>query len=150
MGLVALAGVCAALRCVALHCAHSGGGCGARRGGRRFGADADALVMARPVWFKTAVWLELVVQLPFYCAAIYAFLYRREWIRVPAVIYASSLLTIMTIILAEQFIGEYPSPKPGVMLAAYAPWALAPALILARVWTSGPLFPAPATKKKSA
>ena len=48
-----------------------------------FGADADALVMARPVWFKAAVWLELVVQLPFYVAAIYAFVHRCVCIRTP-------------------------------------------------------------------
>merc|ERR1712136_54341 len=47
------------------------------------GHTADRLVLARPVWFQAGIWLEIVVQAPFYALAIFAFVQRRSWIRTP-------------------------------------------------------------------
>ena len=60
-----------------------------------WGRTADRLVLARPVWFKVAIWLEVLVQAPFYVVAIFAFLRRANWIRTPAIVYCTVLLTIM-------------------------------------------------------
>ena len=38
-----------------------------------WGRTADGLVLARPVWFRVAIWLEVLVQAPFYALAILAF-----------------------------------------------------------------------------
>lgn len=115
-----------------------------------FGAESDALLMARPVWFRAGVWLEIFVQLPFYVSAIYAVLNKREWIRPYCLVYSVNLLTIMVstgnrsfgsktfstrthhrlqvMILAEELLGELRSPNVPMMLAAYSPWAVSSAL----------------------
>ena len=40
-------------------------------------------------------WLEVVVQAPFYVLALYAFVRRQNWIKLPSLVYATVLLTIM-------------------------------------------------------
>ena len=71
---------------------------------------------------------------PFYFFAVYAFTRGKEWIRIPSVIYASVMLTNVTIILSEEFFGEYASPDPWIVVLANAAWLLFPILIIYRMW----------------
>ena len=105
-----------------------------------WGRLADPLVLARPVWFQVGIWLEIVVQAPFYVVAIYAFRRQRNWIRLPSMLYATVLLTIMPIVLAEEFAGQHKTPRPLLVAAVYGPYVLMPLLLLARVW-SPEVFP---------
>ena len=50
-----------------------------------WGHTADSLVLARPVWFQVAIWIEVLVQAPFYALALFAFSRRAQWIRLPAI-----------------------------------------------------------------
>ena len=110
-----------------------------------WGKTADKLVLARPVWFQVAIWLEIVVQAPFYAVAIYAFLRRKNWIRLPAVVYAVVLLTIMPIVLGEQYFGEHATDKPALVTAVYAAYVVMPLAVLYRV-KDAEVFPAPPAK----
>ena len=107
-----------------------------------WGGYADPLVMARPVWFQVAIWLEVFVQAPFYVLAIYAFARQRNWIRIPAIVYATVLLTIMPIVLGEQYYGEHATPKPLLVTAVYSAYVVMPLLIIARVWSPDVFSPA--------
>ena len=60
-----------------------------------WGHTADKLVLARPMWFQIAIWLEVVVQAPFYMLAILGFVRRDNRIRIPSIVYSTVLLTIM-------------------------------------------------------
>ena len=90
---------------------------------------------ARPVWFRAAIWVEVLVQAPFYAVAIYAFVRQRSWVRVPAIVYATVLLTIMPIVLAEQYFGPHASRRPLLVTAVYGAYVLMPVLLLVRVWS---------------
>ena len=98
-----------------------------------WGGLADKLVLARPVWFQVAIWLEVFVQAPFYVLAIFAFVRRRNWIRIPAIIYSTVLLTIMPIVLTEQYIGEHATERPLLVTLVYSAYVLVPTLLLVRV-----------------
>lgn len=74
------------------------------------------------------------MQAPFYLLAIYAFLRRRNWIRLPAMGYCTVLLTIMPIVLGEQYFGEHATDKPLLVTAVYSAYVVMPLLLLARVW----------------
>ena len=103
---------------------------------------------ARPVWFRAAIWVEVLVQAPFYAVAIYAFVRQRSWVRVPAIVYATVLLTIMPIVLAEQYFGPHASRRPLLVTAVYGAYVLMPVLLLVRVW-SVDVFPStPLAKRK--
>ncbi|CAI8015334.1 hypothetical protein GBAR_LOCUS9504 [Geodia barretti] len=43
----------------------------------------DSLLGHNPVWFETLAWVSPFVYTPFYFFAIYAFIYKKEWIRIP-------------------------------------------------------------------
>ncbi|HUI70328.1 MAG TPA: emopamil-binding family protein, partial [Spirochaetia bacterium] len=69
--------------------------------GHWWGQTFDPLLNARPVWWRATIWIDAIFFGPFYAFAIYAFWRGRNWIRVPAIIYASVMLTNVTIILSE-------------------------------------------------
>jgi hypothetical protein len=100
----------------------------------------DPLLWARPTWYQATIWIDLVGFGPFYAVAIYAFTRGREWIRVPAIVWASVMLTNVTIILSEEIWGPFASPKLWAVVAANASWIVIPVLVIARVSSQGPLF----------
>ncbi|KDD76725.1 hypothetical protein H632_c126p2 [Helicosporidium sp. ATCC 50920] len=94
-------------------------------------------------WFLSLVWTEMVLQLPFFFAGAYAFIARKNWIRIPAVAYSSFVLATMCPILAELWQHRGPGYARYTVLSFYAPWALFPLLIFCRTAFKQP-FPAPA------
>jgi emopamil binding protein len=93
----------------------------------------DPLLLARPAWYRATIWLDVLLFGPFYAAAIYAFARGRDWIRLPAVIWASMLFTNVFIILFDELKGIHATPSPGVVVAANAPWLLVPLVVVWRV-----------------
>jgi hypothetical protein len=104
-----------------------------------WGRTYDPLVLARPVWWKTTIWIDAVAFGPFYAVAIYAFVRGRNWIRLPAIMWASCMLTVVTVIMGEETFGPHRSPQLGVVWLANAGWILFPLLVLLRV--AGPQAP---------
>jgi hypothetical protein len=86
--------------------------------------------MAAPFapWFKALICAELALQLPFFFAASYAFAKRRNWIRIPALIYGVHTATSLLPILAELATSpKVPSDAARVqLLALYLPYLLLP------------------------
>jgi len=106
-----------------------------------WGATADNLVLARPPWYKAAILLEVFVQAPFYAVALFAFARQRDWIRVPAIMYSVVLLTILPMVLTEQYLGPHRTEKPLLVTAVYSPYVIMPIVVLARVLPSPTVFP---------
>ena len=85
------------------------------------------------VWFLSLIATELVLQLPFFCIALYAFLYRREWIRVPLVAYGGFVSATMVPILCELYFATSIHTYQRVALfGMYVPYLLVPAMFV--VW----------------
>lgn len=99
-----------------------------------WGSNFDPALMARPVWWKMTIWIDLLFFGPFYAFAIYAYTKGKEWIREPSFIYAAVMMTNVTIILGEEIAGPYASGNLGVVLFANASWFCMPILILYRMW----------------
>jgi hypothetical protein len=100
----------------------------------------DPLLLARPAWYRATIWLDVLAFGPFYVAALYAFIRGREWIRIPAVIWASMLFTNVFIILFDELKGVHATPAPAVVVAANAPWLLVPLVVIWRVARSPRVF----------
>lgn len=105
-----------------------------------WGRNFDPVLMARPVWWKATIWIDVLFFGPFYAAAIYAFITGREWIRVPSLVYSGVMMANVTIILNEEMWGQHPTPEPGMVLLANAPWLIFPMLIIYRMRREGPVF----------
>ncbi len=99
-----------------------------------WGEHFDPALMARPPWWRATIWIDVLCFGPFYAFAIYAFIWARDWIRLPSIIWASVLMTNVTIILFEELVGPHATPARGLVLLANAPWLLVPMGLIARMW----------------
>jgi len=101
--------------------------------GHWWGQSFDPLLNARPVWWRATIWIDAIFFGPFYAFAIYAFWRGRNWIRVPAIVYASVMLTNVTIIFSEEIWGPHATPHLLSVAGANASWVVAPLLIIWRM-----------------
>ena len=106
-----------------------------------WGRSFDPLLMARPTWWRVIIGIDVIFFGPFYVCAIYAFTKGREWIRIPSIIYASVMLTMVVVISGEEMFGPHASPELAIVLLANAPWALFPLFLLYRMITRPHPFP---------
>ena len=63
--------------------------------------NSDPLMADPPAWFKSFILFELLFQLPFFFIGFKAFYERRNWIRIPGVVYGAHTATTLIPILAE-------------------------------------------------
>ncbi|MEE9608451.1 MAG: emopamil-binding family protein [Myxococcota bacterium] len=103
----------------------------------------DPVILARPVWWKVTIWIDALFFGPFYVFAIYAYTKGREWIRIPSIIYASVMLTNVSVILGEEIFGAHATPELAWILLANGPWVLVPLFILYRMGTAERPFSRP-------
>jgi len=101
-----------------------------------YGRNFDPVLMARPAWWRATIWIDSVFFGPFYAVATYAFWKGRDWIRFGSIIWASVMLTNVTIILFEEINGQHATPEVGRVLFANLCWLLFPILVLYRMWRS--------------
>jgi hypothetical protein len=99
-------------------------------------------LLARPAWWKVTIWIDALFFGPFYIVAIYAYIKGKEWIRIPSIMYASALLTIVLVILGEEIAGTHATPHLPIVFLANLPWLLFPIYILYRMWR----YPYPFTR----
>ncbi|KAF5828798.1 transmembrane protein 6/97 [Dunaliella salina] len=93
--------------------------------------NSDHLVQANPTWFVALVVCECLLQLPTFLVFVYAFMYQRSWVRIPAIVYGSHVTTTLVPILTE-FLFHESAPK--VMAAlVYSPWLLLPLILTIRM-----------------
>lgn len=98
-----------------------------------WGNNFDPLLMARPVFFKVTIWLDNLLYGPFYLIAIYAYYKGKEWIRLPSIIYAVSMMSGVIMILSEEAFGQYHTSHLALVIAANASWIIFPLIILFRM-----------------
>ncbi|OCT93857.1 sigma intracellular receptor 2 [Xenopus laevis] len=100
----------------------------------------DHLMANPPAWFKSFVYCEAVLQLPFFPVAAYAFFKGGcKWIRIPAIVYSAHVATTVIPIIAHVIFGDFPksdaiaplTQKDRLTLVAiYAPYLVVPVLLL--------------------
>ena len=105
-----------------------------------WGRNFDPALMARPVWWRATIWIDALFFGPYYAVALYAFIKGRRFIRLPSLVWASVMMTNVTIILFEEMIGPHATPARGLVLLVNAPWFLFPLLMLWRMGGTGEPF----------
>ncbi|CAM9208811.1 unnamed protein product, partial [Phaeothamnion confervicola] len=91
----------------------------------------DVLMETQPPWFKSLILAELLLQWPFYFVAAYALLMRRNWIRIPCIIYGSHVATTMIPILHEFATTSALSDAERLkLILIYCPYLLVPLLLM--------------------
>ncbi|MHA1125066.1 MAG: EXPERA domain-containing protein [Candidatus Heimdallarchaeota archaeon] len=92
----------------------------------------DQALMLRPTWWQATIWIDVILFGPFYIVGIIAFIRGYNWIRTPSIIWASMMLTNVTIIFIVEFV-EYFSPDWWKIVLANLLWILIPILVLLRM-----------------
>jgi len=98
-----------------------------------YARNFDPVLIERPVWWKVTIWWDVLFFGPFYVIGTYAFLFQKNWIRMPSILYSCVLITILTIILAEEMYGPSRSTNLPLVLLLNAPWVVVPLCLLARM-----------------
>ncbi|MBS1742855.1 MAG: DUF2781 domain-containing protein [Bacteroidetes bacterium] len=99
-----------------------------------YGRNFDPPLMARPAWWRATIWIDALFFGPYYAFAIYAFIKGKNWIRLISVVWASVMITNVTIILFEEVGGEHATPERTRVLLANAAWLIFPIIVLIRMW----------------
>ncbi|PWT76673.1 MAG: hypothetical protein C5B59_06060 [Bacteroidetes bacterium] len=109
-----------------------------------YGRNFDPLLITRPAWWRATIWIDAIFFGPFYVFAIYAYLKGKNWIRFGSIVWASVMLTNVTIILFEEVRGEHASPALFRVFLANSAWIIFPCIVLYRMWRSIYPFASPA------
>jgi EXPERA (EXPanded EBP superfamily) len=96
-----------------------------------WGRTFDPVLLARPAWWKVTIWIDSLFFGPFY---IDTYVTGKDWIRIPSIIYGSTLITNVLIILGEEIYGIHATPRLPVVILANLPWLLFPIFIIYRMW----------------
>ncbi|KAA6363451.1 MAG: hypothetical protein EZS28_041022, partial [Streblomastix strix] len=98
-----------------------------------YGRKFDPLLMARPIFFKITVWIDVLYFGPFYAIALYAFIKKKNWIRNWTLLWISMMLVNLAVIFAEELYGEYKSPNKPIIIVTYIAYVIFPLIALPRV-----------------
>lgn len=101
-----------------------------------YAVDADPLFMHPPTWMRIVTGLSTFVYGPFYPVLSWALITGRNWIQLPAVIYATMIASITgCIVFGVEFFGEpqYQTQNAVKFLAFNTPYVVIPLLLLARM-----------------
>jgi hypothetical protein len=101
-----------------------------------YGHNFDPVLIARPAWWRATIWIDSIFFGPFYAIAIYAYAKGKNWIRFGSIMWASVMLTNVSIILFEEMFGEHATPQLPRVLLSNAAWVIFPLIVLYRMWRS--------------
>jgi hypothetical protein len=110
-----------------------------------YGSAHDPLLMARPPFWQMTIWIDVILFGPFYAFASYAFIRGREWIRVPAFVWAGMMMSNVLILLMEERFGAWRAPNFAYVAALNLPWLLLPFAVIARLARAHPFTRTAAT-----
>ena len=98
-----------------------------------YNASVDPLFGVMPFYVRALMIVSLFAFGPMDVLVVYAFVRRREWIRVPALVFAGAQMTAMTTYFLIEALGDIPPLNWPALVAANGPYLVFPALLLVRL-----------------
>eukprot|EP00283_Hemiselmis_rufescens_P010577 CAMPEP_0173424816 /NCGR_PEP_ID=MMETSP1357-20121228/4668_1 /TAXON_ID=77926 /ORGANISM="Hemiselmis rufescens, Strain PCC563" /LENGTH=158 /DNA_ID=CAMNT_0014388129 /DNA_START=39 /DNA_END=515 /DNA_ORIENTATION=- len=87
----------------------------------------DPLFLNPPLWFKSLMFCETTLQLPFFFVALYALTKRKSWIKTPIICYAIHAATTLVPILTNHLLApDVPEDKRLPLFFMFLPYLLIP------------------------
>ena len=105
-----------------------------------FYSQFDPAFLDRPLWLRIMCGIDLFLFGPFYLILIYAFVKRRNWIRVPALLYVSAIVYSTILYFAWEFVSERGRANLLMVVVINIPYTLVPLWLAWRVRAADP-FP---------
>ena len=90
----------------------------------------DQVMKFQPIWLKSFIFAELLLQLPFFIFAIYGLIYKKKILRIPSIVYGSHTATTLIPILSEILFSDILNFKEKAILTSfYLPYFILPVII---------------------
>lgn len=99
----------------------------------------DPIFLAPPLPMKIICAFDMLFYGPFYLLAIWAFVKRREWIRIPAIVYITAIATTTLEYFVWEIVGERGRADMLMVVVFNVPYLIVPAALAWRVRKT-PLF----------
>jgi hypothetical protein len=103
-----------------------------------YGRTIDPLFLANPQWLRVMSGISAWVFGPLYLLLGWAFWRGVEAARGPALAWAVVILYSLVLHLWMEFFGDYPSPRPAVLLLVYLPYVVIPIAVILRLRDARP------------
>ena len=89
------------------------------------------VVMANPQpWLKSFIYAELFFQLPFFFVVTYGIIFKKNWIRIPSIVYGAHVSTTVFPILLEVAMSSKMSfDEKMTLIPIYSPYLIIPATL---------------------
>ncbi len=109
------------------------------RAWRWYAESFDPMMLEAPLSMRIMFGIDAWVFGPFYLVLAYAFIRRRNWIRIPAFFFASAMVYSVVVYYLMEILSEHASDTnlPMVMLIS-GPYTIVPFLLAYRVWQPNP------------
>lgn len=99
----------------------------------------DPMLLDRLLSIRVMFGIDAFVFGPFYVVLFYAFLRRRNWIRMPALLFSAAMFySVVVYNLMEVFSEHAAQTNLAMVLLIGAPYTIAPILLAYRVWNPYP------------
>ena len=103
----------------------------------------DPLLLDRLLSIRVMFGIDAFVFGTFYLVLVYAFVRRRNWIRMPALLYGAAMFySIVVYVLMEAFSEHAAQTNLPMVLLIGAPYSIIPILLVWRMWKPEPFGPA--------
>ena len=100
--------------------------------------QTDNLLIRMPLFLQIQTFISAFIFGPFYGFLVYAIIKRKNWIRIPSLLYASAMIYGMTIVFGVEFFGE---DRPGnyfKFLVCTLPYLIMPIVLAIRMAKPNP------------
>ena len=89
----------------------------------------DALIRSPPIWLQSFIFEELLLQLPFFFIATYGLIKKKNWIRIPSIVYGAHVSTTVWAILPEIWVSSASFNEKLLLTLFYGPYFVIPMLL---------------------
>jgi hypothetical protein len=103
-----------------------------------YASSWDPAFLDRPLFLRIICGIDLFVFGPFYFFLIYGFIKERQWIRLPALVWAAAIVYSTVEYFAWEFIGERGRANLAMVVLCNIPYTIMPLLTAYRVRRANP------------
>jgi len=109
------------------------------RAWRWYAESFDPLLLDRRLGIRITFGIDAFVFGTFYLVLVYAFIRRRNWIRLPALLYGAAMLYSIVVYLLMEILSEHTEETNLWMVLLFtAPYTIVPLLLIYRMWKPQP------------
>jgi hypothetical protein len=109
------------------------------RAWRWYAETFDPLLLDRLLSIRVMFGIDAFVFGAFYLVLVYAFVRRRNWIRLPALLYGAAMFySVVVYVLMEIFSEHAEQTNLSMVLIIGAPYTIVPLLLIHRMWKPEP------------